>query len=94
MLFNFVVKINAIKTSNLILKKNLDNSSSTSQLKRLVGNIATEIVFLRDEIKNKNNTINKLLGNFNKSQNLSYNEGNKFFSSSEKVLISHDSDTL
>ena len=49
-----------------------------------------EIVFLRDEIKNKNKIKNNLLGNFSKPQNLSYNDSNKFFSSSEEVLISHD----
>ena len=51
-----------------------------------------EIVFLRDEIKNKNKIINNLLGNFSKPQNLSYNDSNKTFSSSEEVLISHDND--
>ena len=33
------------------------------------------------------------MGNFHKPQNLSYNESNKTFSSSEKVFISHDNDT-
>ena len=33
------------------------------------------------------------MGNFHKPQNSSYNESNKNFSSSEKVLISHDTDT-
>ena len=65
-----------------------------------------EIVFLRDEIKNKNKIINNLLGNLSKQnkiinnllgnlskpQNLSYNDSNKTFSSSEEVLISHDND--
>ena len=51
-----------------------------------------EIVFLRDEIKNKNKIINNLLGNLSKPQNLSYNDSNKTFSSSEEVLISHDND--
>ena len=32
-------------------KKNIDNSSSTSQFERLVYNMEAEIVFLRDEIK-------------------------------------------
>ena len=32
--------------------------------------------------------------NFNKTQNLSYTEISKTFSSSEKVLISHDNDTV
>ena len=32
------------------------------------------------------------MGNFNKPQNRSYNDSNKTFSSSEKVLISHDND--
>ena len=75
------------------VKKNLDNSRNTSQFERLVGNMELEIVFLRDKIKNKNKIINNLLGNFSKPQNLSYNESNKTFSSSEKVLISHDNDT-
>ena len=65
-----------------------------------------DIVFLRDEIKNKNKIINNLLGNLSKQnkiinnllgnlikpQNLSYNDSNKTFSSSEEVLISHDND--
>ena len=51
-----------------------------------------EIVFLRDEIKNKNKIINNLLGNLSKPQNLSYNDSNKTFFSSEEVLISHDND--
>ena len=33
------------------------------------------------------------MGNFHKPQNLSYNESNKSFSSSEKVFISSDNDT-
>ena len=33
------------------------------------------------------------MGNFSKPQNRSYNDSNKTFSSSEKVLISHDNDT-
>ena len=73
-------------------KKNIDNSSSTSQFERLVYNMEAEIVFLRDEIESKNKIINNLLGNFSKSQNLSYNDSNKTFYSSEKVLISHDYD--
>ena len=32
------------------------------------------------------------MGNFSKSQNPSYNDSNKTFSRSEKVLISHDDD--
>ena len=73
-------------------KKNIDNSSSTSQFERLVYNMEAEIVFLRDEIKNKNKFLNNLLGNFIKSQNPSYNDISKAFSRSEKVLISHDDD--
>ena len=58
------------------VKQNIDNSSSTSQLERLICNMETEIVFLWDEIKNKNKIINNLLGNFSKPQNLSYNNSN------------------
>ena len=58
------------------VKQNIDNSSSTSQLERLICNMETEIVFLWDEIKNKNKIINNLLGNFSKPQNLSYNNNN------------------
>ena len=60
------------------IKKNLDNSSSNSQ-------IEAEIVFLRDEIKNKNKIINNLLKNFSKPQSLSHNESSETFSSAEKV---------
>ena len=47
---------------------------------------------MRDEIKNKNKIINNLLGNFSEPQKLSYNDSSETFSSSEKVLISHDND--
>ena len=60
------------------IKKNLDNSSSNSQFE-------AEIVFLRDEIKNKNKIINNLLKNFSKPQSLSHNESSETFSSAEKV---------
>ena len=67
------------------IKKNLDNNSSNSQFECLVGNMEAEIVFLRDEIKNKNKIINNLLKNFSKPQSLSYNESSEIFSSAEKV---------
>ena len=63
------------------------------QFERLVGNMEGEIVLLLGKIKNKNKIINNLLENFNKPQYPTYNESNKTFSSSEKVLISHDNDT-
>ena len=52
----------------------------------------TEIIFLRDEIKSKNQIINNSLENFYKPQNLYYNECNKSFSSPKKILISYDND--